>query len=180
MSRTGKRPIKIPDKVKVQVTGGTLKAKGPLGEQALPIYPEIEVVLDEKTVTVRRRDDSQKARSLHGLLRSLVFNAVNGVAVGFEKKLEINGVGYRAESKGNVLKLTLGYSHPIEYAIPEGIKIAVKDQTRVTVSGRDKELVGRVCAQLRALRPPEPYKGKGIKYAEERILRKVGKAAGGK
>lgn len=181
MSRTGKKPIVIPDKVKVNVKDDTLFAEGPLGIEQVTINPLAQVsVVEGKVVVARGGDDSDRSRAVHGLVRALVANAVNGVATGFSRDLEINGVGYRAEIKGPILNLTLGYSHPVNYTIPKGIKIAVQNQTRLTVTGSNRDLVGRTAADIRGFRPPEPYKGKGIKYANETIIRKVGKAAGGK
>ena len=179
MSRIGNKPIDIPEKVKVNLTDGVLSAEGPLGKEQVTINPLTDLEIGEKTINVKRKNDSQEARSIHGLVRSLVFNAIEGVSSGFKKDLEINGVGYRAELKGKVLKLNLGFSHVVDFSIPEGIKIAVQNQTKLNVSGSNKELVGRVSADIRGFRPPEPYKGKGVKYADETIIRKVGKAAGG-
>lgn len=181
MSRTGKKPIVIPDKVKVNIKDGTLQAEGPLGKEEVKINPLAQVsVTDGKVVVMRGGDESDQSRAVHGLVRALVANAVNGVSKGFSRDLEINGVGYRAEVKGPVLNLTLGFSHPVNYSIPKGIKIAVQNQTRLTVTGSNRDLVGRTAADIRGFRPPEPYKGKGIKYIDETIIRKVGKAAGGK
>lgn len=181
MSRTGKKPIVIPDKVKVNLKDGVLQAEGPLGKEEVKINPLAQVsVKDGKVVVARGDDESDQSRAVHGLVRALVANAVNGVSTGFSRDLEINGVGYRAEVKGPVLNLTLGFSHPVNYTIPKGIKIAVQNQTRLTVTGSNRDLVGRTAADIRGFRPPEPYKGKGIKYIDETIIRKVGKAAGGK
>lgn len=180
MSRTGKKPIVVPDKVKVSVKDGTLLAEGPLGKEEVKINPLAQVTIKDGQVVVARENDSDQSRAVHGLVRALVANAVNGVSKGFNRDLEINGVGYRAEVKGPVLNLTLGYSHPVNYTIPKGIKIAVQNQTRLTVTGSNRDLVGRTAADIRGFRPPEPYKGKGIKYIDETIIRKVGKAAGGK
>ncbi len=180
MSRTGKKAIPIPDKVKVTVNGSAFLAEGPLGKEEIKIHPRTTVKIADKLVQIERQDDLPESRAIHGMIRALVANAVNGVATGFTKELEINGVGYRAELKGSVLNLTLGFSHPVNYDIPKGIKIAVDKQTKIAVTGSNKELVGRVSADIRRFRPPEPYKGKGIKYANETIVRKVGKAAGGK
>ncbi len=180
MSRTGKKPIVVPDKVKVKCENGVLVAEGPLGKEEVAINPLATVVFEGSSVVITRQDETPEARAVHGLVRALVANAVQGVSTGFKRDLEINGVGYRAEVKGEVLKLTLGYSHPIEFDIPKGIKIAVADQTKVAVTGSNRELVGRVASKIRGYKPPEPYKGKGIKYSDEVIIRKVGKAAGGK
>lgn len=180
MSRTGKKSISIPDKVKVNLKGNVIATEGPLGKEEVTVHPMTDVIIEGKTIQVTRKNDSPEVRSLHGLMRALIDNAVNGVAVGFKRNLEINGVGYRAEVKGEILKLTLGFSHIVDFGIPKGIKIAVTDQTKLSISGSNKETVGRVAAEIRKFRPPEPYKGKGIKYSDETIIRKVGKAAGGK
>ncbi|HHL40959.1 MAG TPA: 50S ribosomal protein L6 [Deltaproteobacteria bacterium] len=182
MSRIGTQPINIPAGVKVAVEGGTVKVSGPLGSLEQKIRDEVSVKLDGNVLTVTRNGDGRIERSLHGLTRTLLANMVRGVAEGFEKKLEIVGVGYKAEARGDVLNLSLGYSHPIEYRLPAGIKAKVERPTAVTIQGADKQLVGQVAAEIRALRKPEPYKGKGVKYADETIARKAGKAgkAGGK
>lgn len=180
MSRTGNIPIKLPEKVKVSLVGNQLMAEGPLGKEMVPVHTLTKLEIKDKEVVVRRNDDTKSARAAHGLVRSLIVNAVQGVSKGFLKQLEINGVGYRAQVSGQKLKLALGYSHDINYDIPAGIKVVAPDQTKLTISGSSKEMVGRVASQIRKFRPPEPYKGKGIKYAGEVIIRKVGKAAGGK
>lgn len=180
MSRTGNTPIQVPEKVKVALAEGLLSAEGPLGKEQVTVPAHTNIEIAENVITVKRENDSKEARSMHGLARSLIANAVEGVATGFKKDLQINGVGYRAQVKGKTLVLNLGFSHPVEFEIPEGLKIEVKGQTEVSVSGSNKELVGRVAAKIRGYRPPEPYKGKGVKYADETIIRKVGKAAGGK
>jgi large subunit ribosomal protein L6 len=180
MSRIGKKIIPVPDKVKVSVKDDVFLAEGPLGKEQVKIHPMVKLALADKVVKVERGDDNADARRIQGLVRSLVANAVDGVATGFKKELDINGVGYRAELKGNSLNLTLGFSHPVNYSIPTGIKVAVDKQTHLVISGSNKDLVGRVSADIRRFRPPEPYKGKGIKYSDETIIRKVGKAAGGK
>lgn len=176
MSRIGNRPIKIPKGVQVTL-GETITVKGPKGqlEQAANSLVEFSEVDGE--LIAKRSDESRESRSAHGLMRALVANMVHGVSEGFERKLEINGVGYRAEVSGKKLVLQLGYSHPIEYELPEGISAAVEKNV-VTLSGVDKQLLGAAAAEVRGFRPPEPYKGKGVKYLEERIVRKVGKAAG--
>ena len=178
MSRIGKKPIEIPDKVRVSQDRSTLKVEGPRGALSVQIPQGVEVVADHGTVEVRRLSDSRQERSYHGLVRTLIANMMTGVSAGFEKGLEISGVGYRAEKNGDVLRLVLGYSDPVEYRIPEGIDIRVDKQVNVMVSGIDKQLVGRVAAEIRDLKKPEPYKGKGIKYAGEQIKRKVGKSVG--
>jgi large subunit ribosomal protein L6 len=180
MSRIGKRPIEIPDKVRISQDRATVKVEGPKGMLSLQIPSGIEVVLDQGNVEIKRLSDNRKERSYHGLVRTLVANMVTGVSTGFEKGLEISGVGYRAETIGDVLKLVLGYSDPLEYSIPEGISIRVDKQVNILVSGIDRQLVGRVAAEIRDLKKPEPYKGKGIRYAGEQVRRKVGKSVGTK
>ena len=175
MSRIGKLPIAIPEGVEVTINGQVVTAKGPLGTEVVNVRPEITVTKEENTLVVTRANDDRKSRSLHGLSRTLVANAVNGVKNGFEKKLEIVGVGYRAAMEGNTLNLALGYSHPVAIVAPEGIKIVVEANTKITVSGSNKQTVGDVAAEIRSKRPPEVYKGKGIKYAGEYIRRKAGK-----
>lgn len=175
MSRIGKRPIEIPGGVKVTFTAPLLKVEGPKGVLSREIMSDIALEIDEKCVNVSRVDDGIKARSAHGLTRTLINNMVVGVTKGFERVLEISGVGYRAEAKGDVLNLSLGYSHPINFQLPQGITVEVDKMTKVFVRGIDKELVGQTAAKIRSFRGPEPYKGKGIKYAEEKILRKAGK-----
>ena len=175
MSRIGKLPIAIPEGVEVTINGQVVTAKGPLGTEVVDVRPEITVTKEENTLVVTRANDDRKSRSLHGLSRTLVANAVNGVKNGFEKKLEIVGVGYRAAMDGNTLNLALGYSHPVAIVAPEGIKIVVEANTKITVSGSNKQTVGDVAAEIRSKRPPEVYKGKGIKYAGEYIRRKAGK-----
>ena len=175
MSRIGKLPIAIPDGVEVKVEGQVVTAKGPLGTETVEICPEIKVEKQENTIVLTRANDDRKSRSLHGLSRTLVANVVNGVKTGFTKKLEIVGVGYRAAMQGNTLNLALGYSHPIDIPAPEGIKIAVDQNTKITISGANKQLVGDIAALIRSKRPPEVYKGKGIKYEGEHIRRKAGK-----
>ena len=176
MSRIGKLPIAIPDGVDVKVEGNVLKTKGPKGEESVTIPQEIEVKVDGGNVIVNRKDDSRKSRSLHGLFRTLVSNAVVGVKTPFEKKLEIVGVGYRAAMQGTSINLSLGYSHPVIIEAPKGISISVEANTKITVSGSNKQLVGDVAALIRSKRPPEVYKGKGVKYENEYIARKAGKA----
>jgi large subunit ribosomal protein L6 len=178
MSRIGKLPINLPDNVKVNVSGQTVRVKGPLGELSRDVHRLIEVKLDGDIMTVRPRNETKFARSLHGLSRSLLNNMVVGVSEGFSKDLEIVGVGYRAEQVADGAKLSVGFSHPIEYDPPEGIKIEVHSATTLTVKGIDKELVGQVAAVIRGFRPPEPYKGKGIRYKGERVRRKVAKTVG--
>ena len=175
MSRIGKLPIIIPDGVEVTINGQVLTAKGPLGTETVEVRPEIKLEKVDNTVVVTRVNDERKSRSLHGLSRTLVANAINGVKTGFTKKLEIVGVGYRAAMQGNTLNLALGYSHPVNIDAPEGIKISVEANTKITVTGANKQAVGDVAALIRSKRPPEVYKGKGIKYEGEYIRRKAGK-----
>ena len=176
MSRIGKRSISIPQKVTVTITGQHVAVKGPKGELSRTLPPEVEVVQEGDSIQVNRRNDSRTARQRHGLCRTLVANMVEGVAQGFQRRLEIQGVGYRAQVQGRNLNLTVGYSHPVQIVPPDGIQFAVENNTNVLVSGIDKEIVGNIAAQIRAVRPPEPYKGKGIRYAGEVIRRKAGKA----
>ncbi len=176
MSRIGKLPISIPDGVEVKVTDGILIAKGPKGEESVKLPEEIEVEIKEKEVIVNRKADDRKSRSLHGLFRTLVSNAVTGVKTPFEKKLEIVGVGYRAAMQGSAINLSLGYSHPVIVEPPKGITITVEANTKITVSGSNKQMVGDIAALIRSKRPPEVYKGKGVKYEGEYIARKAGKA----
>ncbi len=176
MSRVGKQPVSVPDGVQVTFDETKIEVKGPKGALSRELHPLVRVSQEDGNITVTPVDDSLKARGLWGLFRSLIQNMVTGVSQGYTKVLEINGVGYRAEAAGNALKLTLGFSHPVEFALPEGINAAVEKNTVITLSGIDKELLGQTAATIRAFRPPEPYKGKGIKYAEETIRRKVGKA----
>ncbi len=179
MSRIGKLPIPIPDAVKVDVSGGVVNVKGPKGSLSQTLPAGITCQLDGKKLKVERKDDSRTQRALHGLTRTLIANAVIGTSEMFQRGLEIIGVGYRAEAKKDQLELALGFSHQVLFTIPEGITVKVEKQTRLTVSGIDKQQVGQVAANIRALRPPEPYKGKGIRYAGEVVQRKAGKAAAG-
>lgn len=175
MSRIGKRSISIPQKVTVTIAGQDVFVKGPKGELSRTLPPEVEVVQDGDSLQVNRRNESRAARQRHGLCRTLVANMVEGVSQGFQRKLEIQGVGYRAQVQGRNLNLTVGYSHPVQIVPPEGIQFVVENNTNVLVSGIDKEIVGNIAAQVRAIRPPEPYKGKGIRYAGEAVRRKAGK-----
>ncbi len=179
MSRIGRLPVQVPAGVKVHVADRLVRVEGPKGKLERHVDPEVSVAVEGAKVIVKRRDDSRRARSIHGLTRILVSNMVQGVGKGFTRVLEINGVGYRAEARGNVLFLTLGYSHPIAYQLPAGVSAKVDKQVVVTLEGADRELLGQAAAAIRELRPPEPYKAKGVKYAEERIKRKAGKAAAG-
>ena len=175
MSRIGKLPVAIPEGVKVTVEGQKITAVGPLGTETLELRPEIAIAQEENSLVITRTSDDRKVRALHGLSRTLVNNLVTGVKSGFEKKLEIVGVGYRASMQGNDLNLALGYSHPVVIAAPAGIKIEVEANTKIKISGANKQLVGDVAAEIRGKRPPEVYKGKGIKYEGEFIRRKAGK-----
>lgn len=176
MSRIGKRPIPIPAKVSVSIAGQAVTVKGPKGELSRTLPSGVTVAQEGDTVVVTRENESRLARSRHGLCRTLVANMVEGVSQGFQKRLEIQGVGYRAQVQGSNLNLSLGYSHPVVFNPPEGIQFAVESNTNVVISGIDKEVVGNVAASIRAARPPEPYKGKGVRYAGEQIRRKAGKA----
>jgi large subunit ribosomal protein L6 len=176
MSRIGKAPITVPSGVDVSVSGRTITVKGPKGTLSREIPGEITVRQEESTLFVERPNDERDNRAKHGLVRSLVNNMVVGVTDGFAKELEIVGVGYRAEAQGQNLRLALGFSHPVMVNAPEGISFEVPVQTRVIVKGIDKELVGQVAANIRSIRKPEPYKGKGVRYLDERIIRKAGKA----
>ncbi len=182
MSRIGRLPIPVPAGVDVSIDGNKVVVKGPKGTLSREIAPELSLVREEGVLRVTRPDDSNRSRQLHGLTRTLVANMVTGVTVGFRKGLEINGVGYRAQLVGRKLQLALGYSHPIEIDPPDGIGFELENPTRLAVTGIDKELVGLVAARIRAKRKPEPYKGKGVRYAGEVVRRKAGKAGkiGGK
>ncbi len=177
MSRIGKRPIDIPDGVTVDVGAGAVTVKGPKGELSQVISPDMKVERENGSVTVERPTDRGEHRSLHGLTRTLIANMVQGVTEGFERRLEIQGVGYRAKLQGTQLELALGYSHPVSITPPDGIEFEVPQPTEVVVRGIDKQKVGEVAAQVRKQRPPEPYKGKGIRYSGEHVRRKVGKRA---
>jgi large subunit ribosomal protein L6 len=177
MSRVGKVPIKIPEKVTIDVKDCVIEVKGPRGSMHLDLPGLVNVSVSDGEVIVSRDSDNKDARAHHGLIRNLISNMVRGVSEGFSKTLDINGVGYRAEVKGEELVLSLGYSHPINFAIPEGISITVNKQTQMVLEGIDKQLVGETAARIRLLRPPEPYKSKGIKYSDEIIKRKAGKTA---
>lgn len=176
MSRIGKSPISIPAKVQITINGSHINIKGPKGELSRVLPQAITVEQEGETLLVKRRDESRSSRQLHGLSRSLVANMVEGVSQGFQRRLEIQGVGYRAQVQGRNLTLSVGYSHPVQIEPPEGIQLAVEANTNVIVSGFDKELVGNIAARIRDVRPPEPYKGKGIRYAGEVVRRKAGKA----
>ena len=175
MSRIGKRHVAIPSGVTASVDGQTVKMKGPKGQLQFVVHDDVEVTLDKNAVKVNPRTETNRARALYGTARAQIANLVEGVTKGFEKKLEITGVGYRAAMQGKNLQLALGYSHDVIYAIPEGIQIAVPKPTEITITGSDIQRVGQVAAEIRAYRPPEPYKGKGVKYVDEFIFRKEGK-----
>jgi len=175
MSRIGKQPVKIPDKVKVEIKGRECAVEGPKGKLKLTLPPRTSAAIEGEQIRVSRSGDSAEAKAMHGLARSLVNNMVLGVSAGFVRRLEINGVGFKAAVQGKVVNLSLGYSHPIHYAIPDQVKVTVDENTKLTIEGPDKMMVGKVASEIRSFYPPEPYKGKGVKYAEETIRRKEGK-----
>ncbi len=175
MSRIGKVPVAVPNGVTAAIDGQTVSAKGPKGELSVVLNDEVSVAMTDDGIKVSPRDESKKARAMWGLSRTLVSNIVVGVSDGFTRRLEISGVGYRAQLQGNTLQLALGFSHDVHYPVPEGISIEVPRPTEVVVSGIEKQRVGQVAAEIRRFRPPEPYKGKGVRYADEFILRKEGK-----
>jgi large subunit ribosomal protein L6 len=175
MSRIGKLPIEIPKGVKINFVDSVLTVQGPNGKLSRVVMPCVTLNISETSLEVTRNDEATSSRAAHGLTRTLINNMVTGVTKGFQTDLEINGVGYRAEVKGKELVLSLGYSHPVNFPIPEGIAIEVEKMTKLSVKGYDKEMVGQTAAKIRSFRGPEPYKGKGIKYANETILRKAGK-----
>lgn len=177
MSRIGKKPITVPKGVTVQVSGSEVKVKGPKGELSATLHPDILVEIKPEEVNVKVNGSDNFHNALHGLWRALLNNMVNGTTRGYERKLEIVGVGYRAEMKGSNIQMTLGFSHPILFKPPKTIKIETPSPTNIVISGVDKQLVGQIAAKLRSFRPPEPYKGKGVKYENEYIRRKAGKAA---
>jgi len=177
VSRIGKKPVVIPKGITVTVKDGSVNVKGPKGELVRTIHPQLAVEVKGQEVLLTRPNEEKRVRALHGLWRALIQNMVSGVSEGYTRKLEIIGVGYRAEMKGTKLNLNVGYSHPILFGPPEGVKIETPTQTTITISGIDKQLVGLVAAKIRSFRVPEPYKGKGIKYEGEYIRRKAGKAA---
>jgi large subunit ribosomal protein L6 len=177
MSRIGKLPIEVPSAVDVEVESGLVRVKGPKGELEQVVSRDLSVEREDSRLIVKRPTDRKEHRALHGLTRTLVHNMVIGVTEGFEKRLEIQGVGYRAQLKGSTLELALGYSHPVRVEAPAGIEFEVPLPTQIVVRGIDKQAVGEIAAQIRKFRPPEPYKGKGIRYAGEQVTRKVGKRA---
>ena len=178
MSRIGKLPVSIPKGVTVTVDESTVRVKGPKGELTRRVAGGISVAVENDTIKVSRPSDESNYKALHGLTRTLIANMVEGVTKGYQKQLEISGVGYKAEVRPYGLQLALGFSHPVQYKAPAGIKLTAPQPTQIFIDGADKEMVGQVAAELRQLRPPEPYKGKGIKYAGEQIRRKAGKAGG--
>ena len=175
MSRIGKQPVVIPPKVKVEIAGQKVNVEGPKGKLTWDLPTRTTAKIDDGKVVISRDGDDAQARALHGLSRALVNNMVKGVSDGFLKKLEINGVGFKAAVSGKTVTMNLGFSHPISYPIPEQVKVTVEDNTKITVEGPDKMMVGKVAAELRSFYPPEPYKGKGVKYSDEHIQRKEGK-----
>ncbi len=177
MSRIGRKPVPLPKGVTAQVTGRTLLIKGPKGEITRTFHPTMAITVEENAVIVRRPSDEHFHKALHGLSRTLVANMVAGVTEGFRKQLEIQGVGYKAEVRPFGLQLVVGFSHPVKYEAPTGVKLSVESNTIVKIEGVDKEMVGQVAAEIRSIRPPEPYKGKGIRYVGEQVRRKAGKTA---
>lgn len=175
MSRIGKQPIQIPEKTKVQIDGREIRVEGPKGKGSLTIGNFVSLNLEGNVLQVLRDDDTAQARAMHGLTRSIVFNLVEGVSAGFTKTLEINGVGYRAEVKGNEVHMNLGFSHPVVFPLPEAVSATTPAPTRLVLTSWDKQMLGETAAKIRGLRPPEPYKGKGIRYSDETIRRKQGK-----
>lgn len=177
MSRVGKQPIQLPEKVNVKVDAqGAVLVEGPKGKLSIPLPEGISLKQEEKTILVERASDDRKVKALHGTLQRLIGNMVHGVSQGFKKDLEIQGVGFRAAVKGSNLDLSLGYSHPLLHPIPQGIKVTVNENTKISVEGVDKQLVGQFAADVRSYYPPEPYKGKGVRYAGEHVRRKEGKS----
>lgn len=180
MSRIGNAPVKVPSNVKVSNSGNVYNFEGPKGKLSHEVPEGITVSIADGVMTFQRDESVENAAALHGLTRTLMNNCVHGVSEGFEKTLEINGVGYRAQVQGNKINLVLGFSHPVEYPLPEGLSATVEKNTVLTIMGADKQSVGQVAANIRSLRPVEPYQGKGIRYRGEHVIRKAGKAAGGK
>lgn len=179
MAGIGRLPVPLPEKVQVSESAGTVTVQGPKGKLSLSLDPALVIQMTNRAVVVAPKEEVRPAKALHGLTRKLIANMVEGVSKGFTRSLEISGVGYRAETRGNTaLQLSLGYSHPILFQLPPGVQARVERQTAITLEGIDKQILGEVAAAIRRLRPPEPYKGKGVKYAEEKIRRKAGKTAG--
>jgi len=178
MSRIGKKPVIIPTGVKISLDKSTIKVQGPKGLLSMEIPYGVEISVINGTLEVKTASESRKGKAYHGLVRTLAANMVMGVTVGFQKALELSGIGYRAEKSGDIIRLVLGFSSPLEYRIPQGIDVKIDKQVNIVVSGIDKQLVGRVAAEIRDLKKPEPYKGKGIRYVGEKVRRKVGKSVG--
>jgi len=172
MSRVGKSPVELPEKVEVTIAAGRISVKGPLGTLEQPISPNVRIEKIEKHLEIKLNDNSRQANAISGTLRALVANMVHGVSKGFEKKLNLVGVGYRAQAQGDKLNLTLGFSHPVVHQLPKGVKAETPTQTEIIIKGADKQLVGQVAADVRNYRPPEPYKGKGVRYADEKVALK--------
>ena len=175
MSRVANNPILLPDGVEIKVEGKRVTASGKMGELSYAVHELVRLVDEEGCITFMPEDESKEAKALSGTMRALLYNMVVGVSEGFQKKLELQGVGYRAQASGKKLTLQLGFSHPVEYEVPEGINLEAPSQTEIVISGRDKQQVGQVCAEIRSFRPPEPYKGKGVRYSGERVRRKEAK-----
>jgi large subunit ribosomal protein L6 len=180
MSRVGKRPIALPTGVTASLQGQVLTVKGPKGSLSRAVHSKVDVVIDGQSIVLKRQDDTNTTRGLHGLMRALISNMVVGVSQGFSKSLEIAGVGYRVNLQNNVLSLSLGFSHPVEFALPSGITASIEKQNVIKLEGIENELLGQTAARIRELRAIEPYKGKGIRYLDERVFRKVGKSGGKK
>jgi large subunit ribosomal protein L6 len=178
MSRIGKKPVQLPDKVQVTLNGETIQVKGPKGNLERQVHPAVTIEMKDSVLEVKTDGDDKKKVALQGLFRSLIANMVTGVSTGYEKQLLLAGIGYRAESKGSSLVLNVGFSNPVEFSLPQGISATVENNTKITLAGIDKEILGQTAANIRDIRPPEPYKGKGIMYSDERIFRKAGKTAG--
>jgi large subunit ribosomal protein L6 len=178
MSRIGKKPVIIPQGVKISRDKSTVKVQGPKGIMSMEMPHGVEVTISDGTIEVKTSAETRKGKAYHGLVRTLIANMVMGVTIGFQKGLELSGIGYRAEKNADILRLVLGFSSPLEYRIPKGIDVKVDKQINIMVSGIDKQLVGRVAAEIRDLKKPEPYKGKGIRYVGEKVRRKVGKSVG--
>lgn len=177
MSRIGKNPISVPEEVKVEIQGNQISVGGPKGKLTRELRPEIKVSLGKGEIVVERTSEKRFHKSLHGLYRTLIANMVEGVTQGYQRVLEIRGIGYKAELAGKILNLRLGFSHPILFVPPEGIKIELQGPTKLTISGIDKELVGLIASHIRSFRPPDPYKGKGVRYQDEKVRKKAGKTA---
>jgi large subunit ribosomal protein L6 len=177
MSRIGKKPVQIPEKVEIALTDGSIAVKGALGTLQRSLHPAVTIKIEENTLLVSPVNEDRKTMALQGLYRSLIYNMVEGVTKGYEKTLLLSGIGYRAETKGNQLVLNVGYSNPVDFVLPDGVTAKVDKNTQITLSCIDKEVLGETAARIRKVRPPEPYKGKGIMYSDERIMRKAGKAA---